>query len=73
MSLSPMRSSSIASFSWVISKILNYKAIQVGNTIIPINNITNVLEITEPVYPKELNPTEPATNCSNDIRYEWVP
>ena len=29
-----------------------------GNTIIQINNITNVLEITEPVYYTEVNPTE---------------
>ena len=39
-------------------KILDYKAIQLGNTIVPINNITNVFKITEPVYHTELNPTE---------------
>ncbi len=57
MSLSPMRSSSIVSLG-LFQKILNYKALQVGNTIIQINKITNVLEITEPLYHMGLNPTE---------------
>ena len=41
------------------------------NTIIQINNITNVLEITEPLYYTGLNPAEPATNYSNDIKLQY--